>query len=198
MLSERSKTRNSPSYLRSSPPLLRSQSMDSVPKYPQFRERLTSKNDPQQSSRVHRRLPATRSTRPARRNTYPPHKEEITVNERLFAQTIAIAETMEALSLSEGLSAEDVSYALARYLGSGRKGNPNNFDLSRWETTTQTYPTLRDTSTRCSQCQTTTCFTCSTDIHRQPPKQALDLAFTHIGCQFSGDTFDDGAIELEA
>ncbi|KAF3312524.1 hypothetical protein TWF173_007134 [Orbilia oligospora] len=206
MLSEHSKMKHSQTGSRSSsPPLQRSEPMNSAPRNPQPNERLMLRNDPQLSSRVQRRPQRPRQLRPSNRNIFTSLNREVPVNERLFSQTQTIAETMEVQPSARSLREDqiDMNYALARYLNSARntrKGTSKTLDLSRWEASTPTLSTPQGASSSYPQGQFSTLSTGPTSptlSHQQAFVYSPDRIITYAGAQFEGEDMIDEDTEDE-
>ncbi|KAF3208091.1 hypothetical protein TWF106_011523 [Orbilia oligospora] len=178
----------------SSPPLQRSEPMNSAPRNLQSNERLMLSSDPHLSSRVQRRPQRPRQPRPSNRNVFNSLNREVPVNERLFSQAQTIAGTMEVQPNARSLREDqiDMTYALVRYLNSARNTRKGTFktpDLSRWEAT----PTLsipQGASSPYPQGQLSTLSTGPTSptlSHQQAFVYSPDRIITYAGAQFEGE-----------
>ncbi|KAK6518594.1 hypothetical protein TWF506_005729 [Arthrobotrys conoides] len=126
-----------------SPPLQRSEPMNTASRNIQPNERLMLSNALQLNPRVQRRPQKPKQPRPANRNIFTSLNRDVPVNERLFAQAQTIAESMDLQPGPRNSREEqiDLTYALARYVKTSRnirKSTTKALDLSRWEATTPT------------------------------------------------------------
>ncbi|RVD85163.1 uncharacterized protein DFL_003494 [Arthrobotrys flagrans] len=207
MLSERSKTRSSPTGSRSSsPPLQRCQPVNSVPKNLQLGEHMILNSVPQLSSRVQRKPLKTKQPRSTSRNTYSSLNEEVPVNERVFAQAQALAEKIDLRPSSRSLreSQIDITYALARYLNSERKARrnaPKDLEISRWGATVPTSSSTQGTPSPFHQGQFSILSAGPTSpaaSHQQNPAYISNKTVAHTGAQFVEEHIDTDAVEAQA
>ncbi|KAK6331485.1 hypothetical protein TWF730_004567 [Orbilia blumenaviensis] len=215
MLSDHSYPQNSPpvsplptpprGFQRYNPRLVRPQAMDTASKNNQQRERLISNSGSQRTPRVNKRPQTSKHVKPAHKNTRFSQNEEISVNEKLYAQTIAGGMDLWLVDERPSTDADDIPYALARFLSSGRRrsseaSNPSIGDIEPFRGPTPlVWPTKMEYSSQCSQWRATIPSSRSdspVDVVRRSSTPTLDKGLTHMGAQFKKGE-GDGSFAFE-